>query len=59
MTSGSQLISPFKGTQYSLRNNEKILAIKQPSILEIQILYEAIRGNIKIVNNLFTDANKH
>ena len=58
MTANIQSRSNFKRGQYLLRNNGNNLVINKPGILEIQLLYQAIRENIKVVNNLFTNANK-
>lgn len=59
MNANIQSRSIFKRDQYVLWNNEKNLVIKKPSILEMDILYEAIQENIKTVNDLFTCTNKN
>lgn len=50
-----QPLSRSKKDQYLLQDNGKNIIIKQPSILEAQILYDAIQENIKIIKYLFTN----
>lgn len=50
-----QPLSHSKKDQYLLQDNGKNIIIKQPSILEAQILYDAIQENIKIIKYLFTN----
>lgn len=61
MASRNQLAFSLNNRKYSLElnNNGKTLIIKQPNILEMQILYTAIMENKKIVNSLFKCPSKH
>ena len=56
MTSGVQLISSIQRKKHLSPNN---LVIKQPNLAEIQVLYEAIKENIKVVNSLFNNESKY
>lgn len=55
MSSGVKVIPSIPRKKYLLHNNHNNLVVKQLTILEIQVLYDAIKENIKVVNGLFTN----
>lgn len=52
MISGVQLLPSIRRKKYLSPNN---LVIKQLNIVEIQVLYEAIKENINVTNILFNN----
>jgi len=42
-----------------INNNGKQLFIKQPNIMELNVLYQAVMGNIKMVNTIFCGSIKN
>ena len=55
MTFSVQPLSCSKKDQHLLQNNGKNIVIRKLSTLEVQILYEVIQENIKVVKQLFTN----
>lgn len=55
----SKIVTNPINNGYLLNNNGKNLFIKQPNIMEVKALYEAIMANKKIVYEVFKDLNKH
>ncbi len=55
MTSNVRTLYKAQKDPYLLQNNGRKLVINQPNVLETLLLYEAIKENMKLVSNLFTD----
>lgn len=49
----------LKHSKYLLSNNDRTLIIRQSNILKMQMLYEVIMNNKKIINSLFKYPTKH
>ena len=55
----SKIVTNPINNGYLLHNNGQNLFIKQPNIMEVKVLYEAIMANKKTVYEIFKDLNKH
>jgi hypothetical protein len=43
---------------YLINNNGKQLFIKQPNIMELNVLYQAVMANMKMINTIFNCTKK-
>ena len=55
----AQRVTRSTSNGYLINNNGKPLFIKQPNIIELNVLYQAVMGNIKMVNTIFCGSIKN